>query len=77
MNDDCTRWGTDLATAALRFSLRDPRTAATVTGFTEVSTMARTMEALDVNLPEPFWDKLDSLVPAPEHWLDNNAPIVW
>jgi D-threo-aldose 1-dehydrogenase len=77
MSDVCTWWGTDLATAALHFSLRDQRIAATVTGFTKVSTMTRTLRSLDAVLPQPFWDELGTLVPAPEHWLDNNAPIKW
>ena len=37
------RWGTDLATAALQFSLRDDRIASTVTGFTKRSTLSRTL----------------------------------
>ena len=77
MNDVCTWWGTDLATAALHFSLRDRRVTATVTGFTKVSTMTRTLNSLDADLLPAFWDELESLVPAPEHWLDNNPPIVW
>ena len=77
MSQVCQWWGTDLATAALLFSLRDPRVTSTVTGFTKPSTMTRTLEALDTAMPEPFWDELEALVPAPEHWLDNNSPIVW
>lgn len=77
MSDVCSWWGTDLATAALLFSLRDARIAATVTGFTKVSTMTRTLQALDADLPQPFWDELETLVPVPGRWLDNNAPIVW
>jgi D-threo-aldose 1-dehydrogenase len=77
MGEVCRRWGTDLATAALHFSLRDPRIASTVTGFTKPSTLARTLEAVKVDLPEPFWEEIETLVPHPEHWLDNNDPIVW
>lgn len=77
MNEVCTWWGTDLPTAALHFSLRDPRITSTVTGFTKVSTMTRTLDSLDADLLPAFWDELETLVPAPEHWLDNNPPIVW
>jgi D-threo-aldose 1-dehydrogenase len=77
MRDVCRRWDTDLATAALQFSLRDARIASTVTGFTKRSTLARTLEARDVELSEDFWAEIEALVPAPEHWLDNNPPIVW
>jgi aryl-alcohol dehydrogenase-like predicted oxidoreductase len=77
MNEVCRRWDTDLAAAALQFSLRDPRIASTVTGFTKQSTLERTLEAVDENLPESFWAEIEALVPQPEHWLDNNPPIVW
>lgn len=77
MSEVCRRWGTDLATAALQFSLRDPKITATVTGFTKQSTLARTLDAAEVELPDAFWEELESLVPDPGHWLDNNDPIVW
>ena len=35
MSEVCRRWGTDLATAALQFSLRTTRITSTVTGFTK------------------------------------------
>jgi D-threo-aldose 1-dehydrogenase len=76
MSEVCRRWETDLATAALQFSLRDPKITATVTGFTKPSTLARTLDAVEVELPDAFWEELESLVPGPEHWLDNNEPIV-
>jgi D-threo-aldose 1-dehydrogenase len=77
MGEVCRRWGTDLSTAALQFSLLDDRIASTVAGFTKRSTLARTLEARDVELPESFWAEIEALVPQPEHWLDNNPPIVW
>jgi D-threo-aldose 1-dehydrogenase len=77
MSEVCRRWGTDLATAALQFSLRDPKITATVTGFTKQSTLARTLDAAEVELPDAFWEELESLLPDPGHWLDNNDPIVW
>lgn len=73
----CAGWGTDLGTAALHFSLRDPRITATITGFTKESTLMRTLDALDVHLPESFWQEIEALTPDPEHWLDNNEPIRW
>jgi D-threo-aldose 1-dehydrogenase len=71
----CAGWGTDLATAALRFSLRDPRITATIAGFTKESTLARTLGALDAELPDPFWQELDALTPDPAHWLDSSEPV--
>ena len=77
MREVCTRYGTDLSTAALQFSLRDDRIASTVTGFTKPSTLARTLEARDADLPAAFWGEIEARVPSPAHWLDNNPPIVW
>lgn len=77
MGEVCRRCGTDLATAALHFSLRDARVASTVTGFTKPSTLARTLEAVDADLPEQFWEEIEALIPHPEHWLDHHPPIVW
>jgi D-threo-aldose 1-dehydrogenase len=74
MAEVCTAWGTDLATAALRFSLRNPRIASTVAGFTTPTTLAHTLDALDADLEEAFWEEIESLAPPPEYWLDNNEP---
>ena len=73
----CRQWDTDIATAALQFSLRDPRIASTVAGFTKGSTLERTLAARDIDLPAELWDGIEQLVPDPEHWLDNNPPVVW
>ena len=67
----CAAWGTDIATAALRFSLKDERIATSVAGFTKEATLARTLDALDAELPDPFWQEIESLVPSSEHWLDS------
>ena len=77
MSEVCRRWETDVATAALQFSLRDPTITATVTGFTKPSTLDRTLDAVEVELPDAFWEELESLVPGSEHWLDNHDPILW
>jgi D-threo-aldose 1-dehydrogenase len=66
----CAEWGTDIATAALRFSLRDERITTSIAGFTKEATLARTLNALDVELPAPFWQEIEALAPSPEHWLD-------
>ena len=39
--------------------------------------MTRTLEARDVELPESFWESSRPWFRTPEHWLDNNPPIVW
>ena len=66
MDQVCRWWGTDLATAALLFSLRDPRIASTVAGFADLSAMTQTLAALDDDMVEAFWDELDGLMPTPE-----------
>jgi D-threo-aldose 1-dehydrogenase len=69
----CERWGTDLATAAVRFSTRDPRIATTVVGISKVARLAPTISASTVDLPEEFWAELEALLPAPEYWLDHQT----
>ena len=66
----CAETGTDLATAALQFSLRDPRVASTVVGMSRPERVAATLSAVSADLPDALWDELESLVPPPEVWLD-------
>ncbi|KJQ52778.1 aldo/keto reductase [Microbacterium sp. SA39] len=70
MRDACRRWDTDLATAAIRFSTRDPRFATTIVGISKPARIETTIQAATADLPEAFWDELEALLPAPEHWLD-------
>ncbi|WP_248240085.1 aldo/keto reductase [Microbacterium kunmingense] len=74
MRDVCRQWGTDLATAAIRFSTRDPRFATTVVGISKVSRIESTILAATAELPEEFWEELEGLVPHPENWLDHVPP---
>ncbi len=73
MDDACRRAGTDLPTAALRFSTRDPRIATTVVGFSKPTRIATTVAAATADLPDSLWDELESLVPPPENWLDHRT----
>lgn len=73
MRATCERWGTDLATAAVRFSTRDPRIATTIVGISKIARIAPTVEASTLDLPEEFWAELEALLPDSEHWLDNQA----
>lgn len=66
----CTRHGTDLATAALQWSLRDSRISTTIVGLTQQRTLDHTLAATRATLPEDLWDELEQLLPAPQHWLD-------
>jgi D-threo-aldose 1-dehydrogenase len=70
MAELCSRWGTDLATAALQFSLRDPRVHFTVVGISKPRRLDGLLAAAGVELRQEFWDELETLVPGPENWLD-------
>jgi D-threo-aldose 1-dehydrogenase len=66
----CERHGTDLGTAALQFSLRDPRFATTVVGMGRPERVEQTVAAASATLPEELWPELEECLP-PEHtWLD-------
>lgn len=66
----CAGHGTDLRTAALQFSLRDPRFASTIVGMSRPERVEATLEAARHPAPPALWDELESLLP-PEHvWLD-------
>lgn len=70
MHEVCHRYDTDLGTAAIRFSTRDPRVHTTVVGISRIERIAPTLTAADADLPEELWAELEALLPAPEHWLD-------
>ena len=74
MRHVCRRYDTDLATAAIRFSARDPRFATTIVGISKIARIDRTVAAAEAELPEAFWQEIESLLPAPEHWLDADSP---
>ncbi|NQX06326.1 aldo/keto reductase [Rathayibacter sp. VKM Ac-2856] len=66
----CQERGTDLATAAVRFSTRQERIGSTVVGISRLERLAPTLAAAEADLPDDFWDEMESLVPSAEHWLD-------
>ena len=74
MDAVCARHGIDLATAALQFSLRDPRIDATVVGITNESRISSLIASAGVHIPEAVWDELEYLVPPASTWLDHPAP---
>lgn len=70
MRQVCAAHGTDLATAALQHSLRDPRFASTVVGMGRPDRVAETLAAVSAPLPGALWPELEALLP-PEHaWID-------
>jgi D-threo-aldose 1-dehydrogenase len=70
IRETCTRWGTDIATAAIRFSTRDPRFATTIVGMSNVVHVAPAVEAASADLPVEFWAELETLLPPADSWLD-------
>jgi len=70
MDAVCARAEIDLATAALQFSLRDPRVDATVVGITSERRIASLIASAGVDIPSAVWDELERLVPPASTWLD-------
>ena len=66
----CAEHGTDLATAALQASVRDPRVSTTVVGLSRPARLDALLEALRVELDDSLFDALEALRPPREHWLD-------
>lgn len=71
MREVCRAWDTDLATAAIRFSTREPRISSTIVGMSKIPRIRSTITAATADLPEEFWVELESLVPSAENWLDS------
>ena len=70
MESVCTNHGIDLATAALQFSLRDPRIDATVVGITSERRISRLIASAGAHIPDSAWEELECLVPPASAWLD-------
>jgi D-threo-aldose 1-dehydrogenase len=74
LEDLCRRWGTDLPTAALQFSLRDPRIHMSVVGISKRERLPALLASAATTLPEEFWTAAEDLLPDPENWLDPPPP---
>lgn len=66
----CREWETDLATAALQFSLRDPRIHMSVVGISKSQRLSALSRSIATELPEEFWASVEALLPDPANWLD-------
>ncbi|WP_309133645.1 aldo/keto reductase [Cellulomonas sp.] len=66
----CAEHGTDIGTAALQFSLRDERFAATIVGMSRPERVAQTLAAAAAPLPDELFAELETLVPPRDTWLD-------
>jgi D-threo-aldose 1-dehydrogenase len=70
----CAAHGTDLATAALQFSLRDPAVSTTVVGISKPERLEPLLAAASTRLDDEFWQRIEELVPAEPNWLDRQGP---
>ncbi|MGW7685999.1 aldo/keto reductase [Kribbella sp. NPDC054772] len=73
MDKACQEYGVDLATAALRHSVDDPGIAAAVVGFTKPARIDALAKALDADLPEELLNRLGSLVPERQYWVEKET----
>jgi D-threo-aldose 1-dehydrogenase len=69
----CERAGVPLAAAALQFSMRSPAVHSTVVGMSSPERLAQTVELATTPIPEDLWAELETMVPAPDGWLDPPA----
>ncbi len=70
MRAACERHGTDLTTAALQFSLRQPTIASTIVGVGSPAHVADTLERAAAPVPDELWPELEELLPPRRVWLD-------
>jgi D-threo-aldose 1-dehydrogenase len=71
MDQVCTAHGTDLATAALQASVRDPRVTSTIVGLSTPAHLDALLASLATDLPDDLFDELSSLRPGPDVWIDH------
>lgn len=70
MADLCDEYGVDLASVAMQASLREPLVDCTLIGMSRPERVSTTLESASLAIPEELWPRIESLRPAPEHWLD-------
>jgi D-threo-aldose 1-dehydrogenase len=66
----CREAGISIGSAALQFSLRDPRIHSTIIGATSLDRFDDTIAEVTTEIPEGLWAEFDALVPGPEFALD-------
>lgn len=59
----CNKFDVPLATAALQYSLREPRIHSTIVGVSSLPRLKATIDDATVDLPEEIWAELDAVVP--------------
>ena len=65
MADVCQQYAVPLAAAALQFSLREPRIAATIVGMSRPERIQQTLELAAHPIPDEVWPQLDALAGPP------------
>jgi D-threo-aldose 1-dehydrogenase len=73
MDKACREFGTDLATAALRHSVDNPDIAGTVVGITKPARVDALVAALAVDLPDTLLNRLGSLLPKRQYWVEKET----
>jgi len=73
MEKACQEYGVDLATAALRHSVDDPGIAGTVVGITKPARVDALEAALAVDLPSELLNRLGSLLPDRQYWVEKET----
>nr|WP_308129271.1 aldo/keto reductase [Actinoplanes polyasparticus] len=70
MASAAARFEVPLAAAALQFSLRAPFIDSTVVGVSSPERVQQTLDLAGAPVPDELWAELETLVPAPDRWLD-------
>jgi D-threo-aldose 1-dehydrogenase len=70
MRAACERHDTDLTTAALQFSLRQPLISSTVVGMGSAELVDDTLRRAATPVPDALFDELETLLPPRSLWLD-------
>jgi D-threo-aldose 1-dehydrogenase len=73
MDKACQEYGVDLATAALRHSVDDPGIAGTVVGITKPARVDALEASLAVDLPRELLNRLGSLLPDRQYWVEKET----
>lgn len=73
MDKACREFGTDLATAALRHSVDNPDIAGTVVGITKPARVDALVAALELDLPDALLNRLGSLLPQRQYWVEKET----
>jgi len=63
MSEVCAEYDISLATAALQFSMRDPRVVSTVVGLSRPERVQQTIDLATHPVPDELWHRLEALVP--------------